>query len=360
MITNKQNDSRELGTISEFSESLGSPIIIAGPCSAETEEQTLTAAKGVAAAGCAVFRAGLWKPRTHPGGFEGVGEAGLLWLQHVKTETGLLTATEVATAAHVTAALDSGIDFLWLGARTTANPFTVQEVADAIASNKRKDVAVLVKNPISPDVELWLGALQRIHGAGVRRLAAVHRGFTSAASTGYRNDPQWQIPMELKRRCPTLPILVDPSHMGGNRDLVSTLSQQALDMGFDGLMIEVHPTPDKALSDAAQQISPIELQQLLSVLTVRTGTGNDQALAMLRQLIDQCDNDVLSALSRRMDIVRQIGQLKRESGMPIVQTQRFNQLLEHRIAQADKLRLSPEFIANLLQLIHQEAVAQQL
>ncbi|MBQ7690236.1 MAG: bifunctional 3-deoxy-7-phosphoheptulonate synthase/chorismate mutase type II [Muribaculaceae bacterium] len=336
------------------------PLLIAGPCSAESEEQVLAAARGVAAAGCAVFRAGLWKPRTHPGGFEGVGEAALPWLRRAKAETGLPTATEVATGIHVAAALDGGVDFLWIGARTTANTFAVQEIADAIAASGRNDVAVLVKNPVSPDVELWLGALQRLERAGVRRLAAVHRGFPSAGATAYRNEPQWQIPMELKRRCPTLPVLVDPSHIGGRREAVPTLAQQAMDMGFDGLMIEVHPAPDQALSDAAQQITPAALRTLLTHLTVRVGTGCDHELAVLRQLIDQCDHEVLAALARRMEVVRRIGQLKRESNMAIVQNQRFSQVIASRLEMARELGLDTQFVNDLMQLIHQEAVAQQL
>ena len=365
----KKNDSKEFGGSGELrnlrvlvdsAPADGRPIIIAGPCSAESEEQLMDCGHQLArCSGVHIFRAGLWKPRTHPGGFEGVGERGIPWLQHVKCSTGLPTATEVATAAHVEAALDGGIDVLWLGARTTANPFAVQDVADAIAA-RHANVAVLVKNPVSPDVELWYGALQRIYRAGVRRLAAVHRGFATASNTPYRNAPLWQIPIELKRRCPGLPILVDPSHIGGQRDMVASLSQQALDMGFDGLMIECHPTPDSALSDSAQQITPSTLMQMLSQLSIRGTSDSNRELAALRQLIDQCDDELLQALSRRMDVVRQIGQLKRQMGMPIVQTDRFGQILDKRIAQAEEFGLRPDFINSIFQTVHQEAVALQL
>ncbi len=338
------------------------PLIIAGPCSAESEDQVLGCARQLAGGGVHIFRAGVWKPRTHPGGFEGMGATALPWMQQAKACSGMPVATEVATPEHVVAALDGGIDVLWLGARTTANPFAVQQVADSIAAHRRTDVAVLVKNPVAPDVELWLGALQRLHRAGVRRLAAVHRGFaTTACGSIYRNDPQWQIPIELKRRCPALPVLVDPSHMAGRRHLVPELAQQALDMGFDGLMVECHPDPDRALSDAAQQITPHALLALLNRLTVRTATSSgEQQLALLRSLIDQCDDDLLQALSRRMQVVRQIGQLKREAAMPIVQTHRYDQVLLHRMARAEALGLPPEFVRQIFQLVHQEAVAQQL
>ena len=336
-------------------------ILVAGPCSAESEEQVLDVAHQLAAMGIGVLRAGLWKPRTHPGGFEGVGEKAIAWLQRAKAETGMLIATEVATPSHVSITLDAGFDVLWIGARTTANPFAIQDIADAIASHQRDDVTVLVKNPISPDVELWVGALQRLEGAGVRSLMAVHRGFKNTSTSVYRNDPQWLIPMELKRRYPELPLIVDPSHIAGRRDLVEILCQQSLDMGFDGLMIEVHPHPDEALSDSAQQISPSTLEKILQSLNVRSASAvGDQQLAVLRSLIDHCDDEVFTALSRRMDIVRQIGQLKRETRMPIVQTDRFNQMLKQRIEQAGDLHLSPEFISDILQLIHQEAVTQQL
>ncbi len=336
-------------------------IVVAGPCSAESEEQIMTVAHQLAGMGIGVFRAGLWKPRTHPGGFEGLGEKALPWLQRVKRETGLLVSTEVATSVHVKMVLEAGIDVLWIGARTTANPFAVQEIADAIAGHYRDDVAVMVKNPISPDIELWIGAIQRIESAGVRHLAAIHRGFTNATASVYRNDPQWLIPMELKRRFPKLPVIVDPSHIAGKRVLVETLCQQALDMGFDGLMIEVHPQPQTALSDSAQQISPSALAQIFQSLSLRScSDASNQRLAVLRTLIDQCDDELFASLSRRMEVVRQIGEIKRETGMPIVQNARFNQMLEYRIQQAETLRMSPEFISNILQLIHQEAVTQQL
>ena len=333
-------------------------IIVAGPCSAESCQQVSTIAQKLKLLGIGALRAGLWKPRTLPGCFEGVGATGLDWLVQAKHETGMLTATEVASKSHVEACLDAGIDILWIGARTAANPFAVQEIADALEGNN--DVIVLVKNPISPDLELWIGALQRIYNAGIKCLGAVHRGFVSTADTSYRNAPIWQLPIELKRRFPALPVLVDPSHITGNRAHVTTVAQQALDMGFDGLMIEVHDKPETALSDSEQQITPIMLESFLNTMTVRRGKTSGDELNVLRQIIDQCDDDILAALAHRMDVVRQIGQLKRKAGMQVVQHGRFNEILEKRKSQASGLHLSDRFITQLMKLIHEEAVTQQL
>ena len=269
---------------------VGSPLIMAGPCSAETEEQTLSTARRLAMGGVKVFRAGIWKPRTKPGGFEGIGKEGLQWLKRVKEETGMLVATEVAMRRHVEEALEAGVDILWIGARTSANPFAVQEIADALKDAGAEDVAVLVKNPVNPDLELWIGALERLYNAGIRRLGAIHRGFSFYGKSIYRNPPQWHIPIELHRRIPELPIVVDPSHMGGKRELVGPLCQQALDMKFTGLMIESHCTPDEAWSDKNQQVTPEVLKIILSSLVLRNSEQNTESLQQLRQQIDRVDS----------------------------------------------------------------------
>ena len=335
-----------------------SPVIIAGPCSAETEKQTLETAKALRAIGVNVFRAGIWKPRTMPGGFEGVGDKGLEWLQRVKQETGMLTATEVATMEHVNAALNAGIDILWVGARTTANPFAVQEIADALHGHN--EVIVLIKNPINPDLELWIGAIQRILNAGVSRVGAVHRGFSAAGEHLYRNDPQWHIPFDLRRLAPGMTILCDPSHIGGKRELVEPLSQQALDMGFDGLMIETHCDPDRALSDSAQQITPEELKSIKDRLVIRSGTPVEDELALLRQQIDDCDHELLAVLARRMSVSREIGRFKKTNNLRVVQPQRYQDVLKNRLAEGERLALDPDFVQRVMQTIHEESVRQQL
>lgn len=279
------------------------PIIIAGPCSAETEEQVMTTAKSLAAKGCHVFRAGVWKPRTKPGGFEGKGKAALPWIKKVKDFTGMLVATEVATPEHVSLALASNIDILWIGARTSANPFAMQALADSLQG---VDIPVLVKNPINPDLELWIGALQRLNQAGVKRLAAIHRGFSIYDNKVYRNPPMWQIPIELRRRIPQLPIICDPSHIGGRRELIAPLCQQAMDLGFDGLIIESHCNPDCAWSDAAQQITPDILDYILSLLIVRNESISTEGIRQLRSQIDDIDNSLMDLLAKRFRICREI------------------------------------------------------
>jgi chorismate mutase len=336
----------------------GSPIVVAGPCSAETEQQTLDTARALSAIGVKVFRAGLWKPRTMPGSFEGVGDDGLQWLQAVKRETGMLVATEVATVEHVRAALDAGIDILWVGARTTANPFAIQDIADLMQGHN--EVTVLVKNPVNPDLELWQGALLRFANAGITRLGAVHRGFSSAGSHLYRNDPQWHIPFELRRRAQGMTILCDPSHIGGKREYVQTLSQLAMDVGFDGLMIESHCDPDHALSDSAQQVTPVALQAILNRLVVRSGTPVDDELSLLRQQIDDCDHELLAVLARRMSVSREIGRFKQAHNLRVVQPARYQQLVKARLEEADSHGLSRDFIERVLQAIHEESVQQQL
>ena len=336
----------------------GAPIIIAGPCSAETEQQTLDAARALSAIGVKVFRAGIWKPRTMPGCFEGVGDVGLQWLRRVKSETGMAIATEVATIDHVRAALDAGIDILWIGARTSANPFAMQDIADLLKGHD--EVTVLVKNPVNPDLELWMGALQRIHNAGITRLGAVHRGFSSAGQHIYRNDPQWHIPFELRRHAPGMTLLCDPSHIGGKRQYVEPLSQIALYTGFDGLMIESHCHPDSALSDSAQQVTPEMLKAILDRLIVRSGLPVDDDLVLLRQQIDDCDHELLAVLARRMSVSREIGRFKRAHNLRVVQPQRYQEMIAARLDEGNQLGLKPDFIQRVMQAIHEESVNQQL
>lgn len=335
----------------------GRPLVIAGPCSAETREQTLETARRLASIGIRIFRAGLWKPRTKPGGFEGVGTQGLAWLAAVKETTGMYVATEVATAFHVEEALKHGIDLLWIGARTTANPFAVQEIADALVGT---DVPVLVKNPVSPDLELWIGALERIAGAGIRRLGAIHRGFPCCDGKIYRNPPQWHLPIELHRRLPGLPLFCDPSHIGGSRELIASLSQQAMDLNFDGLIVESHCDPDQAWSDASQQITPETLSALLDGLVIRQEHQSTENLDELRRQIDRCDDSLIEILTRRMRISRQIGTYKKEHALTILQTDRYNEILDKRGGQGRQCGLDAEFVRKVFEAIHEESVRQQM
>ena len=333
------------------------PLIISGPCSAETEQQVMQVAKELSSIGVKMFRAGIWKPRTKPGGFEGVGARGLKWLQLVKQETGMYVATEVATKKHVNEALKHNVDMLWIGARTTANPFAVQDIADALQGI---DIPVFVKNPVNADLELWIGAFERLYNAGVNRLGAIHRGFSTADNNVYRNIPQWHIPIELKRRYPDLPIFCDPSHIGGNRNLIQTISQQAMDLNFKGLIIESHCNPDDAWSDSNQQITPKELKSILQLLVIRETNQSTEDLSDLRIQIDEIDNSLLEMLSKRMRISREIGTYKIEHQMPILQTNRYNEILIKRIEQAVKMGVSGEFTKRLLEVIHEESVRQQM
>ena len=333
------------------------PFVIAGPCSAETEEQVMTTARQLANYGCHMFRAGIWKPRTKPGGFEGNGEKALPWMQQVKKETGMLTATEVATPEHVELALKYGIDVLWVGARTTANPFAMQALADAL---KGTDVPVLVKNPTNPDLELWIGALERLNLAGIMRLGAIHRGFSSYDNKIYRNLPTWQIPIELHRRIPDLPIINDPSHIGGRRELIAPLCQQAMDLGFDGLIVESHCDPDKAWSDAKQQVTPDVLDYILSLLVIRDETVTTEGIVQLRKQIDEIDNQLMEMLSKRMRVCREIGHYKKEHNMTVLQTSRYNEILDKRGAQGALCGMAPEFVAKVFENIHEESVRQQI
>lgn len=347
-------------------------LVMAGPCSAESREQVLQTARALASIGIRIFRAGVWKPRTKPGGFEGVGAPALQWLAEAKALTGMLMATEVANAQHASQAIDSGIDIIWIGARTSANPFAVQEIADMLATlppERREQLTVLVKNPVNPDLELWIGALERIYGAGVRRLGAIHRGFSSYGKHIYRNPPKWAIPIELHRRLPNLPIICDPSHIGGKRELIGPLSQQALEMKFSGLIIESHCHPELALSDAAQQVTPSELAEILDSLIVPRGSAEfdgemgrpaTENLELLRAKIDRIDDELLELLAKRMAVAREIGRYKQQKRMSVLQPGRYNDLMERRLELAAPLELSNDFVRSILALIHEESVRQQL
>lgn len=333
------------------------PFVIAGPCSAETEEQVMATARQLAEKGCHMFRAGVWKPRTKPGGFEGNGEKALPWMKAVKEETGMLTSTEVAKPEHVELCLKYGIDILWVGARTSANPFAMQDLADAL---RGVDIPVFVKNPVNPDLELWIGAMERINQAGIKRMAAIHRGFSSYDKKIYRNLPMWQIPMELHRRIPNLPIICDPSHIGGRRELIAPLCQQAMDLGFDGLLVESHCSPDEAWSDAKQQVTPDVLDYILSLLVVRDEKTTTEGIQTLRRQIDELDNQMMDVLAKRMRVCREIGQYKKEHNMTVFQSNRYNEILEKRGAQASVCGVDSTCAAQIFELIHQESVRQQI
>ncbi len=333
------------------------PYVIAGPCSAETEEQVMTTAQQLADKGCHIFRAGVWKPRTKPGGFEGNGEKALPWMVRVKKETGMLIATEVATPEHVELALKYGMDILWVGARTSANPFAMQALADSL---RGVDIPVLVKNPVNPDLELWIGALERINQAGIKRLGAIHRGFSSYDKKIYRNLPMWQIPIELHRRIPGLPVFCDPSHIGGSRELVAPLCQQAMDLGFDGLIVESHCNPDCAWSDAKQQVTPDVLDYILSLLVVRDKAVTTEGIVQLRKQIDELDNQLMELLSKRMRVCREIGQYKKEHNMTVLQTTRYNEILDKRGAQGALCGMDADFVKSVFEEIHEESVRQQM
>ena len=333
------------------------PLVIAGPCSAETEEQIMETAHQLANKGIKLFRAGIWKPRTKPGGFEGMGEEALPWMKRVKEETGMLVSTEVATPKHVEAALKAGIDILWIGARTSANPFAMQELADSL---KGTDIPVLVKNPVNPDLELWIGALERINGAGITRLGAIHRGFSSIDQKIYRNAPMWHIPIELHRRYPNLPIICDPSHIGGRRDLIAPLCQQAVDMGFAGLIVESHCNPDCAWSDAKQQVLPDVLDFILDRLVIRDSKELTESLSALRKQIDDLDNELMNLLTKRMRVSREIATYKKEHNMAVVQTGRYSEILEKRGAQGVLCGMDADFVKKIYEAIHEESVRQQM
>ncbi len=337
------------------------PVIVSGPCSAETEFQVLDTAIRLAKTGkIDMLRAGIWKPRTKPGNFEGVGAKGLPWLQKARDITGLPFTVEVATAKHVEAALKYGVDILWLGARTTVNPFSVQDVADAL---KGVDIPVFVKNPINPDLQLWLGGLERIEKAGIKQIGAIHRGFSNFGNTEYRNAPMWHIPIELKRLRPELPIICDPSHICGRRDILLEISQKAADLDYDGLMLESHIDPDKAWSDAKQQITPEQLEEMLSKIVWRHETSQKEeflnALAKFREQINHIDDEILTLLGNRMKISAQIGLYKKENNITILQTNRWNEILEKSIEKGEKLGLTKDFILKHLDAVHLESINRQ-
>lgn len=335
------------------------PLLISGPCSAETEEQVLATAHALKNQNISVFRAGIWKPRTRPNTFEGVGAEGLKWLTKVKQETGLKVATEVANAKHTYEALKHNIDVLWIGARTTVNPFAVQEIADALQG---VDIPVFVKNPINPDLELWIGALERLNKAGITKLGAVHRGFSSYGDSAFRNAPNWQIPIELKRRFPELLIINDPSHIGGKRELIQGLSQKAMDLDFDGLMIEVHPNPDEAWSDAKQQLTPAQFEEVIKSLIIRSkgDTKEEQSkLCGLRKKIDYFDQELIEILEARMKVANEIGEFKRDNDMIVLQNNRWGEVIEQSIILGKTKGLSPEFVSKIFKAIHQESINNQ-
>jgi chorismate mutase len=337
-----------------------SPFIIAGPCSAETEEQVISTARELAKIPqVKVFRSGLWKPRTRPSSFEGVGKRGLLWLKKVKAETGLMTTVEVANPQHVEEALANGVDILWIGARTVVNPFSVQEISEVL---RGIDIPVMIKNPVNPDIKVWIGALERLNQVGITRLAAVHRGFSFFAHTAYRNSPMWEIPIELKRLYPQLPVLVDPSHICGETSLLLSVTQKALDLEMDGVMIEVHIRPEEALTDKEQQITPGELVKLISKLVIREESGTvefENLLEKLRSEIDKLDEELIDILGRRMNIVEDIGKYKKEHNITILQLKRWSQIIRERVDAGVRIGLTREFLLKLLEALHEESIQRQ-
>jgi len=348
----------QLESISKWLPTANKPIIISGPCSAETEEQTIATAKQIAATGKVhALRAGIWKPRTRPGQYEGAGNEGLKWLIQAKKETGLPVTTEVANAAHVEACLKAGVDILWVGARTTVNPFSVQEVADAL---KGVDIPVMVKNPINPDLELWIGAFERLNKAGITKMAAIHRGFSSFEKGPFRNAPMWDLGIELKTRIPEIDIICDPSHIAGARDLIAFVSQKALDLDMVGLMIESHINPDAAWSDAKQQVTPSVLSKIIDGLIVRTVTSDNKTfkdtLSVLRDQIDQLDDEIMQKLSARMKISEKIGQYKKDNNVTILQVNRWEEIVKTRITLGKAMGLSEEFTNDMMKLIHRESI----
>ncbi|GAB4009942.1 MAG: bifunctional 3-deoxy-7-phosphoheptulonate synthase/chorismate mutase type II [Bdellovibrio sp.] len=337
------------------------PLVVAGPCSAESEEQMLQTAKElVQIEDVRIFRAGIWKPRTRPGTFEGHGEKALQWLEKVKNETKLLTATEVANASHIELALKYNVDILWIGARTTVNPFSVQEIADSLRGT---NIPVMIKNPINADLALWLGAIERLEAVGLKKLVVIHRGFSTFEKTKYRNEPMWKIPIELKRRLPDMPMICDPSHITGRRDMILEVAQKALDIDMDGVMIETHPAPELALSDADQQVTPSALHQIIKSLQLRTEFSSDRnfetELETLRSKIDRIDQELIDILANRMKVVQNIGELKKKNDVTAFQVHRMDQMLKAREEAAQKLGLSKKYIDELFNIIHDESVRRQ-
>ena len=339
--------------------SIEKPLFISGPCSAESEEQVVNTAIALKKTGVQVYRAGIWKPRTRANTFEGVGSKGLEWLKTAKQESGLLTSTEVAQVKHVYEALKAGIDIIWIGARTSANPFAMQEIADSL---RGVNIPVFVKNPINPDVELWIGAIERLNQVGIDKIGGIHRGFSTYEQSLFRNIPKWQIPIELKRRLPNLPLICDPSHIGGRRSLIQSLSQKALDLNFDGLMVEVHPDPDCAWSDAKQQVTPEVFGEMLKKLVFREVKPENVSLDELEDLrykIDIYDQELIKLMGKRMEEVEAIGRYKKENNMTVLQSQRWDHLLDKNIKKGEEAQLSPEIIASVFKAIHQESINKQ-
>lgn len=336
------------------------PILIAGPCSAETEAQVMATAHGLKESGIQMYRAGIWKPRTRPGAFEGIGTPGLKWLKRVKEETGLPVTTEVANAQHVYDCLKYGIDAFWIGARTTVNPFSVQEIADAMSGS---DIPVIIKNPVNPDYKLWVGAIERMYKAGLTRIAAIHRGFSSYGDSKYRNLPRWQMAIDLMQEFPDLEVICDISHICGRRDILAETAQKAYDLNFDGLMVEVHPTPDTAWSDAAQQITPPQFIAMIAALVRRHTTSDDPdyliQIEKFRSELDDLDEELINVISRRMELVREIGAVKKDKNIAVLQPERFRAMREALSRRAAKNELSPEFISLFLEAVHQESITQQ-
>ena len=339
---------------------LSHPLVIGGPCSAETEEQVLKIAHELKDTDVTVLRAGIWKPRTRPGMFEGVGAIGLKWLQKAKAETGLLTATEVANAVHVKLALEHDVDILWIGARSTVSPFIMQEIADALEGT---DKIVLVKNPVNPDLALWLGGVERLYTANIKKLGLIHRGFSSYEKSKYRNNPEWQIAVEAQNKFPDLPMICDPSHIAGRRDLIFDICQMALDLNFDGLMVESHWDPDNAWSDAAQQVTPTVLVQIMKDLKIRKKSNEEEAyntaLNTLRAQIDVADQTILDTLGKRMKVAEDIGTLKKSKNVAVLQNKRWNEILGKMILEGQDRNLSEEFILKIFKAIHQESINHQ-
>ena len=336
------------------------PLVIAGPCSAETEEQVLKIAHELKDSDVNYFRAGIWKPRTRPGNFEGVGALGLGWLKKVKEETGMKTCTEVANAAHCKLAIENDVDLLWIGARSTVSPFIMQEIADALAGT---DKIVLVKNPVNPDLALWLGGIERLYTAGIKNLGAIHRGFSTYEKSKYRNIPEWQIAIEFQNKFPDLPLINDPSHITGNREMIFDVSQTALDLNFDGLMIETHFDPENAWSDAAQQVTPTKLKQIMEDLKIKketeTATSYREPLENLRAQINVVDDQLIELLGKRMKVADKIGELKKAQNVAVLQSRRWNEILGNMVLEGESKGLSEEFVLRMFKAIHQESINHQ-
>jgi len=351
----------DINPIKAWLPNIDNPLLISGPCSLESEKQALDTARLLAKdKRVFVYRGGVWKPRTRPGSFEGVGSIGLKWLQMVREETGLPIGTEVANAQHTEEALKAGLDVLWIGARSTASPFVVQEIADVL---KGSDAVVMIKNPVNPDVQLWMGAIERVYQAGIKNIVAIHRGFTPFRETKYRNYPNWKNVIELRRNVPNLPIICDPSHIAGKREYLQEISQKAFDMGMEGLMLESHIDPSCAMSDAAQQLTPADLGKLLDKLVIRYESANnpdfENRLDLLRNRIDAIDSELLEMLASRVEIVKEIGQYKRDNNVTALQINRWTQLMENRVKLGKSLDLDETFIKILFQLIHEDSVRMQ-